>query len=125
LLSRAREALPKVAIVTRWQWGPLWASRALILLLTLAVKAALPRFGAPVTARVALAGRHWLVAAREVADLRGALAAARAGVGSRLAELGAFVAARPLRGVLVTCGPCEWFHDGLESETERRLFMIT
>ena len=122
MLSRAREALPKVAIVTRWQWGPLWASRALILLLTLAVKAALPRFGAPVTARVALAGRHWLVALWEVADLRGALAAARAEVNSRLAELGAFVAARTFRRVLVTCGPREWFH-GFESETERRLFI--
>ena len=74
--------------------------------------APLAKIGAPVTAMVALAGQHWLVAAREVADLRGALAAARAGVGSRLAELGAFVAARTLRRVLVTCGPGEWFHYG-------------
>jgi hypothetical protein len=111
--------------VTRWRWGPLRASRALIPLLTLTATAALAKLGAPVTATVALAGQPWLVVAREVADLRGALAAARAGVGSRLAELGAFVAARTLRGNLVTCGPCEWFHDGLESETERRLFMIT
>ena len=123
-LSPAREALPKVAPVTRWRWGPLRASRALIPLLTLTATAALAKLGAPVTATVALAGQPWLVVAREVADLRGALAAARAGVGSRLAELGAIIAARTLRRVLVTCGPREWFHDGL-SETERRLFVIT
>ena len=112
-LSPAREALPKVAPVTRWRWGPLRASRALIPLLTLTATAALAKLGAPITATVALAGHHWLVAAREVADLRGALAAARAGFGSRLANLGAFVAARALRRVLVSCGPREWFHDGL------------
>ena len=100
--------MPKVAIVTRWRLGPLRASRALTSQLRLAVTAALAEMGAPVTARFALAGRHWLVAAREVADLRGALVAARAGFGSRLAELGAFVAARTLRSVLVTCGPREW-----------------
>ena len=107
-LSRARKALPTVAIVTRWRWGPLREP-----LLTLAATAALAKVGALVTATVALAGQHWLIAAREVADLRGALAAARAGFGSRLANLGAFVAARALRRVLVSCGPREWFHDGL------------
>ena len=112
------------ACVAKWRWVSLRASRALIPLFTLTAAAALAEPGAPVTARFALAGRHWLVAAREVADLRGALAAARAGVGSRLAELGAIIAARTLRRVLVTCGPREWFHDGL-SETERRLFVIT
>ena len=92
------------ARVAKWPWGPLRASRALIPLLTLAATAALAELGAPVTARFALAGRHWLFAAREVADLRGALVAARAGVGSRLAELGAFFAAGTLRRVLVSCG---------------------
>ena len=98
------------ARVAKWPWGPLRTSRALIPLLTLAATAALAEPGAPVTARVALAGRHGLVAAREVADLRGALVAVRAGVGSRLAEVGAFVAARTLRRVLVTSGAHEWYH---------------
>ena len=94
------------ARVAKWRWGPLWASRALIPLLTLAATAAaLGKVGALVTVTVALAGQHWLIAARGVADVRGALAAARAGVGSRLTNLGAFVAARTLRRVLVTCGP--------------------
>ena len=108
-LSRAR--------VAKWRWGSLRASRAPIPLFTLAATAALAELGAPVSARVALAGRHWLVALWEVADLRGALVGVRAGVGSRLAELGAFVAARTLRRVLVTSGP----HERM-SETERRLF---
>jgi len=111
-LSRAREAVPTVAIVTRWRWGPLRAFRALVPLLTLAATAAaLGKVGALVTVTVALAGQHWLIAARGVADVRGALAAARAGVGSRLTNLGAFVAARTLRRDLVTRGPREWFHD--------------
>ena len=124
-LSRAREALPKVATVTRWRWGPLQAFRALTPLLTLAATAALAKVGALVTVTVALAGKHWLIAARGVADLRGALAAARAGVGSRLAELGAFVAARTLRRDLVTCGPREWFHDCVRVTRNGGLFMIT
>ena len=108
-LSRAR--------VAKRRRGSLRASRAPIPLFTLAATAALAELGAPVSARVALAGRHWLVALWEVADLRGALVGVRAGVGSRLAELGAFVAARTLRRVLVTSGP----HERM-SETERRLF---
>ena len=98
--------MPTVAIVTRWRWGPLREP-----LLTLAATAALAKAGALVTVTVALAGKHWLVAVRGVADRRGALAAARAGVGSRLTNLGAFVAARTLRRDLVTRGPREWFHD--------------
>ena len=111
LLSRARAAFPEVAIVTRRPWGSLRACRTLISLLTLPATAALAVVGALVTARVALAEwHHWLVAAREVADLMGALAlvAARAAFGSRLAELDALVAANSFFW-LVSCRPLERF----------------
>ena len=93
------------ACVAKWRWVSLRASRALIPLFTLTAAAALAEPGAAVTARFALVGRHWFVAAREVADLRGALVAAGAGFGSRLTELGACVAAETGRRVLVSCGP--------------------
>ena len=95
--------------MTRRPWGSLRACRTLISLLTLPATAALAEVGALVTARVALAEwHHWLVAAREVADLMGALVAARAAFVSRLAELAALVAASSFFW-LVSCRPLERF----------------
>ena len=101
--------MSEVAIVTRRPWGSLRACRTRIPLLTLPATAALAEVGALVTARVALAEwHHWLVAAREAADLMGALVAARAAFGSRLAELDALVAASTFFW-LVSCRPLERF----------------
>ena len=111
------------ACVAKWRWVSLRTPRALIPVFTLTAAAALAEPGAPVTARFALVGRHWLVAAREVADLRGALVAAGAGFGSRLAELGACVAAETGRRVLVSCGP-HGVDVLCERETERRLLIL-
>ena len=121
-LSRARAALSEVAIVTRRPWGSLRACRTLISLLTLPATAALAVVGALVTARVALAEwHHWLVAAREVADLMGA---ARAAFGSRLAELDALVAASAFFW-LVSCRPLERFltvgHGGMRPKKKPKI----